>query len=230
MSFLKFLKHALKAVIPPKAFIKFLIWKRGYPEPELRLIKILSDKNKISIDVGASEGLYTAHLFLNSRKCIAFEPRKEASVELSKITAGLDPPVQIETVALSDFTGEAQLKIFAGDAGRSTFEEANLIENEGQIEIVPIVVKKLDDYDFECEIGFMKIDVEGYEMKVLMGALKVIGTARPRIIVETHTIELENEVRAFLKNLNYAEPKEYGRKTNKDGTEHVNLFFMPNVE
>ena len=156
MSFLKFLKHTLKVVIPPKAFIRLLIWKRGYPEPELKLIKVLSDKNKISIDVGASEGLYTAHLFLNSKKCIAFEPRKEASVELSKITAGLKPPVQIETVALSDFTGEAQLKIFAKDAGRSTFEKSNFIENEGQIEIVPIVVKRLDDYYFVDEIGFIR--------------------------------------------------------------------------
>ena len=76
----------------------------------------------------------------------------------------------------------------------------------------------------------MKIDVEGYEMNVLRGALRTISSSRPKIIIETHTAQLENEVRAFLKNLNYNEPKEYRRIKNKDGNEFVNLFFMPMEE
>jgi hypothetical protein len=92
VGFLTNLKYALKVILPPKIFIRFLAWKRGSPEPELRLIKILSDKNKISIDVGASKGLYTAHLFLNSKKCVSFEPRMEASIELAKPTEGLNHP------------------------------------------------------------------------------------------------------------------------------------------
>jgi FkbM family methyltransferase len=204
---LSHLKFALKVMLPPKIFIRFLAWKRGYPEPELKLIKILSDKNKISIDVGASEGLYTAHLFLNSKKCISFEPRIEASIELAKLTAGLNPPVQIETVALSDFTGEAQLKIFVDDAGRSTIEKNNLIENQGQIEIVPTIVKKLDDYDFNDVIGFIKIDVEGQEEAVLRGAEKLLKRDSPILMVEIeerHKFNSIKNVSEYLGSLSYS--------------------------
>lgn len=55
----------------------------------------------------------------------------------------------------------------------------------------------LDSYDLH-RLDILKIDVEGYEVKVLAGAIATIRRCRPRVIVETHSIELEKEVHELL--------------------------------
>ncbi len=206
MTIFKPLKFAFKEILPPKLFLRLLIWKRGYPEPELKLIKILSDRNKISIDIGASEGLYTSHLYFYSKKCVAFEPRPQASFELGKLFSGLIPPIQIETVALSDFEGSSKLKIFEKDKGRSTIEKTNLIEEGGEIDIISTPVKKLDNYIFNDSIGFIKIDVEGHEEEVLKGAEQILIKDRPNILVEVeerHKKKSIENVFKYLQELGY---------------------------
>ena len=198
--------------------------------------EFLPNKDDVVYDIGAQYGDYSliCSKIYNARKVYAWEPIYGNYLKMHNLFWNHDlsygffedsvhGDINFYNYALSDKKEE---KIMKHNGMLST-------ENEGKFS-AKIRYEVLDDI-LKSNLHMllptlMKIDVEGYEMKVLMGALRVIGTARPRIIVETHTIELENEVRAFLKNLNYAEPKEYGRKTNKDGTEHVNLFFMPNVE
>ena len=206
MRFLEPLKFALKAILPPKLFLQILVLKRGYPEPELKLIKYLCDKNKISIDVGAAEGLYSAHLYINSKQCIAFEPRLDAAKDLARLTAGLNPPVQVETVALSDFRGNAELKVFADEVGRSTIEPSNKVENNGDVKIISVTVKLLDDYLNEEEIGFIKIDVEGHEKSVLKGAEKILKKNHPNLLIEIEERHKRNgiqTIKSYLEEFGY---------------------------
>jgi FkbM family methyltransferase len=199
---LKKIKHLLKAILPPKLFLRLLILKRGNREPELKLIPILCDQNKISIDIGASEGLYTAPLYFYSSCCIAFEPRIDATTELKKMSSGLNPPIQIEQFALSNFSGTAELKIYTTDRGRSTMEKANLIEKNAQVQFEKIKVKRLDDYNFNNEVGFIKIDVEGQEEEVLRGSENLLKKDLPNLLVEIEERHKKNSIINVISYLN----------------------------
>lgn len=51
--------------------------------------------------------------------------------------------------------------------------------------------------------GFLKIDVEGAELQVLESGLKMLETLKPRILLETHSAELERECLSLLKFFGY---------------------------
>ena len=44
-------------------------------------------------------------------------------------------------------------------------------------------MKKLDDFKFD-KLDFIKVDVEGYESKVVIGAEKTLKQHKPTIIIE----------------------------------------------
>ncbi len=66
----------------------------------------------------------------------------------------------------------------------------------------------------------IKIDVEGDELKVLNGAKKVLKKHNPRLILETHSKELEKNCLDFLFKLKYV----VKNKINLD--KKINLFFL----
>ena len=49
----------------------------------------------------------------------------------------------------------------------------------------------------------LKIDVEGAELDVLQGARDVLKGAKPLVLVEVHSDELEKECAQFLEGLGY---------------------------
>lgn len=49
----------------------------------------------------------------------------------------------------------------------------------------------------------IKIDIEGGEMDALRGATRVLEEARPRLLIEVHTAELERECMQLLHDLDY---------------------------
>ena len=85
----------------------------------------------------------------------------------------LSLPIRVEAVALSDVQGGANLRILEEDVGRSTIEPENTLEDpDGSIRSeTTVAVRRLDDYDLES-VGFIKIDVEGHEVWIYVGASK----------------------------------------------------------
>jgi FkbM family methyltransferase len=65
-------------------------------------------------------------------------------------------------------------------------------ENRSNRVKVPVQVETLDSYNFQ-DVGFIKIDVEGYEKFVLEGALQLIQQSRPTIQLEI----VANQCRKF---------------------------------
>src|SRR3989344_4923608 len=66
----------------------------------------------------------------------------------------------------------------------------------------------------------IKIDIEGDELKVLQGSIKILKKYHPRIILETHSKRLEKDCLNFLFGLKY----KIKHKINMD--KDVNLFFL----
>ena len=189
-------------------------WKRRfstmrglYHEQELYIVPSLCDKKKTSIDIGAAEGIYTIHVIDASRDCLAFEPRQPKALELAEMVEYLSLPVRVETVALSDVQGEANLRILERDGGRSTIERDNALEDPDGSEKCEITVptRRLDDYQLDS-VSFIKIDVEGHELAVLRGASATIRRSQPMILIEIEERHKPNSVRdvhEFFANLGY---------------------------
>lgn len=90
----------------------------------------------------------------------------------------------------------------------------------------------LDSFAFDSGIllpDIIKIDVEGFEYQVLLGSLKLIKTKMPRIIVETHSLELRSKVHDLLTSLGY-ELRHIGRTVQGKQAwmdQITNLFYSP---
>jgi FkbM family methyltransferase len=190
------------------ALFKFKSLGHSFSEPELRLLPYLCDSRKTSLDIGAAGGLYMAHLLRLSAYCIAFEPRPAEADRLRSVLARAAHHASVESVALSDLTGETKLRTPIEDPGRSTIEASNLLEDEdgGCLNEVTVPVRRLDDYALD-NVGFAKIDVEGHELAVLKGGEHTVRRHRPSLLIEIEDRHRKNAIRDvidFLTDLDYS--------------------------
>jgi FkbM family methyltransferase len=165
------------------------------------------------IDIGANIG-YTTLLFsktVQQGKVLSIEPSKELyntindHLTLNKITN-----VTCLNIGLGETEKTAQLyKVSENNSGMNrVFENAETGFNSESISI-----KTLDDVVWEQRIekvNAIKIDVEGYEYKILKGAYNTIKTHKPILLVEIDDLNLKEqqaspmEVFKFLEGLNYS--------------------------
>jgi FkbM family methyltransferase len=174
----------------------------GKFEPEIHLIPYLADKEKISIDIGANWGIYTSQMLKHSKKCLAFEPIPELAKLLKRT---FKKRIVVESVALSDMNGEAQLKFPRKMTTRASIEQENNMNEYSEINVITVPKRKLDDYDLE-PVGLIKIDVEGHEEAVLHGAEAILRRDQPSLIVESEDRHKKNSVTniwKFLSELGY---------------------------
>jgi len=113
------------------------------------------------------------------------------------------------------------------ESGRATIHKNNIINSEYNSFKVRRV--KLDDILINNPIGFVKIDAEGHEKVILLGAKEIIKKRRPNLLVEIeerYTNEkIENTIE-FINNLGY---KSYFlEKNNLTKTEKLRNFNTKN--
>ena len=146
-------------------------------------------KVKVGLDIGANEGGYTASMLEHGiEKVHAFEPVPDMAVKLQNRFRN-DPRVFCNAVGVSDYPGrlegitvlEAWTLGKPGDGGLSvcpTYKDAPPFS----VDLVTI-----DDYMAGTPVGVIKLDVDGYEHKVLAGAHRTLNIWRPPILCEFST-------------------------------------------
>ena len=204
----KLVRGGIKPTLPAPWYWRLLASRVGYFDAELRLLPYLCDRNKVSIDIGASTGSYTVHLLNHSAKCYAFEPQRDvAAFLLRRLTARPNRRLRVESVALSDHSGDAPLRVVTADRGRSSIEASNPLECSGAIDVRTVPTRRLDDYAASIEaVGCIKIDVEGHEEAVLRGAAGILARDHPSLIIEIeerHKRGSIEAVRNYLSELGY---------------------------
>lgn len=164
----------------------------GSFEPnEFALLDRILRPGMVFVDVGANDGYYT--LFAARRigaggRVIAVEPSTRERVNLKRNIArnGL-ANVTVIPAALGAVCGTADLQLAQGvHSGHNTLGR---FANDGvKAESVErVTMRTLDEVAGEIgldRIDFMKIDVEGAEAAVIVGARRVIEAARPLILLE----------------------------------------------
>jgi FkbM family methyltransferase len=149
-------------------------------EAEIRLLPGLADRARISVDIGANWGLYAGSLLPLSREVIAFEPNPAMAEELRRAF----PAVRLEACALGAEPGAACLRIPIAANGKPAPGWATLSDRSFErTRDVEVPVRRLDDYELRG-VGFVKIDVEGFEMQVLDGAWQTLARERPNLLIE----------------------------------------------
>lgn len=164
------------------------------------------DLDKTIIDIGARKGNWYKMLakYFPNNTAHLFEPTPNI-VEKSKHTFRQKPNVIIHQTALSDESGYLDFYIDLDLGGWSglTKQRAN-----GNYETIRVEVKTLDNFNFE-NVGLIKIDVEGNELKTLYGCKNTLTKYKPIIYFECADVHMINynygsgEMFDFLKTLDY---------------------------
>lgn len=209
-----------KFIWPPfRAYYKYRVWRYATRRtPELGLARHLVDRRRAAVDVGANLGLFCRVLAERATEVFAFEPNPYPLRYLLRVA---DANVHVLQAAASDETGEAELSVPRTPRGWSS-NGARLddgVQRDDARVRVPVV--RLDDLDLP-PVGFLKIDVEGGEIRVLRGAQALIARDRPALFVENeihHAGEAARAVFDFVLTRGYE-----GFCLTPDGLRHLSWF------
>ncbi len=162
----------------------------------------ISKEKGTYIDIGAHTGLYTLAAAKSNQEnfIISIEPyylnlaRLITNLRLNNITKNIN----LNLAAASNYNGVSKFKI---NTDFSYLSKGGTISAEGD----NIKVIKIDSLDLDkskINVRGIKIDTEGEDFNVLLGAQKLIEKFRPKIIVEVRDSN-KHEIQNFFKDLNY---------------------------
>jgi len=157
-----------------------------YEKGTLSVIKKILNKGDVFIDVGANIGLmsiFASSLVSDTGKIIAFEPNP-TTMRILKSNIELNGLSNIETSDYAIGNTQQASKIYERkDLNRGC---ASLIETEKEAEVYDIQIIPLSIFfKSQQRIDLIKIDIEGYELEALEGAMDVLlGKDPPKLIVE----------------------------------------------
>jgi len=164
----------------------------------------------VFVDIGAYVGFYTVLAARHGWKVAAFEPDPINAILLRYNIAfhGVGDKVVIVDKAAGDVHGWAMFSI-SSSPSESSFtkylrDELRLLDIVVEVVTIDSVLESLGIGDVENLV--MKVDVEGFGLRVLRGARRTIERFRPFILFEVHrTFDEEDEIHAIrmLKDLGY---------------------------
>jgi len=173
-----------------------------FEEYETEIVKKIIKEGDVVVDIGANIGYYTllfAKLVGKSGKVFAFEP-EPTNFNLLKKNCEVNGYKNIQLIkkAVSDNTEKT--KLFLNEFNKGAHTLGHSTEFKEFIEIESI---KLDDYfeNFKGEINFMKMDIEGAEIKAVKGM--------PLLLKKMKNIKIMTEFNPkLIKNCRF-EPEDY---------------------
>lgn len=143
------------------------------------------------IDIGANFGYHT---LLFSRECngnvYAFEPQiqnfelLEENVKLNKVKN-----VILHNDACGDQNCEIKMPVFYCNYSINMGDITPNVNISDYFNISKSII--LDEYNFSDKIDLIKLDVQGWEKKVLVGAINLLKKHKPILIVEFEYFQLQ---------------------------------------
>jgi FkbM family methyltransferase len=160
---------------------------------EAIFIDLLAKTNpKLCIDIGANRGEYSQTLLLKTNaQIIAFEPLPKAFEDLTKLE--IQHPNRFKAVNLGLGLKEGNLELYYGDEDSRLASFCKEVEQIGYVgehntNVMTVPVTTLDTYyqkylkDNFHNLDLLKIDTEGFEYEVLLGAQQMIDELKPNFI------------------------------------------------
>ena len=167
-----------------------------YSELEVALWRKLLKPGDVVLDVGANIGALTLALadIVGENGCVtAFEPQPETAELLKR---NVDERVAVRDYALGMVEGTTRVPSL-GSAIHKNYGGVAIGSGELEVKIHTLDSSVCD------KIDFIKIDVEGSEVAVLMGARGTIEKYRPLLYVENHPDQPGQDLLRLIRSLGY---------------------------
>jgi FkbM family methyltransferase len=200
----------------------------------MRLLSSLVAQDKIAVDIGGNRGTYAYALSKLARQVHTFEPIP-ACVRLLRAWAE-GKNITVHECGLGDH--ESTLTLHIPRLSGSLFTtRASFSRTGGEGIDIPVAIRTLDQFALE-NIGFIKIDVEGFEFSTLKGAQDTLDRCHPNILIEIDTQQQSTE--NFAATFAWLESKGYqghffengalhpcGASIQSDQPYRCNFIFLP---
>jgi FkbM family methyltransferase len=167
------------------------VWSRiHFPEVEMRFIDALgAERIDVAIDVGAATGSYAWILNRKSRLVFCFEPGEFHARCLERSVFG--SRIRVVRAAVGDFGGEVKMYTPGSDTNAlhsATLSSANPVAGQRETQVRDVQQVTLDEFFADKlegrTVDLIKVDVEGYELQVFLGAGTLISRYHPLIFCE----------------------------------------------
>jgi len=155
-----------------------------------KTIEYLYDKTKdienaVMVDVGANTGSYSLipKFNTNIKKIICIEPNIYILFILKRnlFLNGLLDKTEIYRIAASDYEGEEVFHATLGSSGQGTIIPIKKREPHAiqlKVKLMPL------DHLINGPVNILKIDAQGSDLAVLRGAMNIITSHKPDILIE----------------------------------------------
>jgi len=194
-------------------------WLGLYEYEKQGLISREVQRNTVFYDVGANVGFYTllASQLVGAGKVFAFEPVTRNLAYLEKhLALNHAENVEVLGLALSDTDGSAAFVTEAtGFMGR--------LANDGETVVRSATLDHLLHQGRILPPNYIKMDIEGAELRALQGASSCIQQHRPVLFLATHGREEDAECRRLLELWGY-DCQDIGIKSSAERGEIIAKF------
>lgn len=168
-------------------------------------------KEATILDIGSNIGNHTLYFLLESGANFAycFEPAKDTFSILKKNIEinGLENRTQLYNCGVGSSSGKASISM---SRDKNTAYTQLALQKEGDVSVVSI-----DELDIKETIGFVKIDVEGFELEVIKGMVDSLRKSKPYIMIEIWDKNY-NDIVSIMAKLGYKFEVIEKRKTQGD--------------
>jgi FkbM family methyltransferase len=180
----------VEMVLDTSNFIDRALYTGCYePHNAWRFRHVLRPGNTV-LDVGANIGFFTAlaaRCVGPSGRVVAFEPHP-VNFQLLQRAVGAMSQVQLHAIGLDECDGEGHVAM--ADQNVFANRTASMVAAEAAEGAVRVATRSIDSLAAEIgldHIDLLKVDVDGYETRILKGAREMFAQRRVRhLIVELH--------------------------------------------
>lgn len=182
-------------------------WNGSYEKTTLRVWGKLVKRKGVVLDIGAHTGAYTlAALASNPEsRVLSFEPH---FMNFARLNLNLRGNNYMPNGAYMIGVGERnEILPFSVAPNLSYLTSGGGIGIKENSIVSSIQVVALDEFlpqEVACEVGLIKIDVEGNEGACLRGMTGLIAKSRPIIFIECIEGKSGNDVSSILQNMGYS--------------------------
>lgn len=168
----------------------------GFPEPWL--LAHVPPMGGVALDVGANVGAWSRLLARRFDRVYAMEPNPTLHGELRSIA-------RVEVVPYGAFWRSMDLEYvtYADSAHLSSHFVQRGINTGERTGSVRLPVCRIDTLGFDGAVDFVKVDVEGEEVKALCGANGMIEHDRPKMVIEVHSTVARRGIEWLLRDWDY---------------------------
>jgi FkbM family methyltransferase len=159
-------------------------------------------------DIGANKGsfLYWLARWSAPGRAIAFEPQPDLAEELSRLRTRFPSLGNVVIEQSAAYSSSGTRELFVPDGHQPS---GSLLKPNGTFKAIKVQTVSLDDYLSDNErVSAIKIDVEGAELDVLLGAERTLSRCMPLLIVECDrhltSIDRMKDTFSFLLGLGYS--------------------------